>query len=120
MYAIRSYYVGIYYFKEGEILKKELQNIIDNKIIKSGEYQLTTALENLRNNGLKFLPEEVEEWLDCGNKSITVKTHSRVLAKSPDAVYTDPSSEIRDSTIIQPCFIGRNVKIANSVIGPYA
>ncbi len=111
--------IGIYYFKEGLILKKELQSIIDNKIMKSGEYQLTTALENLRNQGLKFLPGEVDEWLDCGNKAITVQTHSRVLAKSPDAVYTATTAEIRNSTIIQPCFIGENVKIANSVIGPY-
>ena len=111
--------IGIYYFKEGEILKKELQNIIDNKIMKSGEYQLTTALENLRSRGLIFLPGEVEEWLDCGNKEITVHTHSRVLANSADAVYLSQSAEIIDSTIIQPCYIGDNVKIVGSVIGPF-
>lgn len=111
--------IGIYYFKHGEVLKAELQNIIDNKIIKSGEYQLTTALENLRNKGLKFVPGEVDEWLDCGNKEITVKTHGRVVARSADAKYTASSAEIQNSTIIQPCFIGENVKILNSVIGPH-
>lgn len=111
--------IGIYYFKHGEVLKAELQNIIDNKIIKSGEYQLTTALENLRNQGLKFVPGEVDEWLDCGNKEITVQTHSRVLAKSPDAVFCAASAQITDSTIIQPCYIGENVKITNSVVGPF-
>lgn len=111
--------IGIYYFKEGEKLKKELNYIIDNKIIKSGEFQLTTALENLRNKGLKFLPGEVEEWLDCGNKDITVNTHKRILAKVPEASYLSKSSEIKDSTIIQPCFIGNDVKISNSVIGPF-
>lgn len=111
--------IGIYYFKEGEKLKKELQHIIDNKIMRSGEYQLTTALENLRNNGLKFLPGEVDEWLDCGNKQITVNTHQRVLANSKDAIYLSESAEIKNSTIIQPCYIGDGVKIADSVIGPF-
>jgi glucose-1-phosphate thymidylyltransferase len=111
--------IGIYYFKEGEQLKKELNYIIENKIMKSGEYQLTTALENLRNKGLKFSPGEVEEWLDCGNKEITVNTHQRILAKVPEASYLSKSSEIKDSTIVQPCFIGNGAKISGSVIGPY-
>lgn len=111
--------IGIYYFKEGEKLKKELNYIIDNKIMKSGEYQLTTALENLRNKGLKFLPGEVDEWLDCGNKEITVNTHQRILAISPDAQYISKTAEINDSNIIQPCFIGNDVKITGSIIGPY-
>lgn len=111
--------IGIYYFKQGGVLKAELKNIIDNKIIKSGEYQLTTALENLRNQGLKFVPGEVDEWLDCGNKEITVQTHSRVLAKSSDAVFCATSAQITESNIIQPCYIGENVKISNSVVGPF-
>ncbi len=111
--------IGIYYFKDGLVLKKELQNIIDNKIMKSGEYQLTTALENLRHKGLKFLPGEVEEWLDCGNKGITVQTHSRVLAKSADATFLASTAEIVNSTVIQPCYIGENAKILNSVVGPF-
>ncbi|HOZ30449.1 MAG TPA: sugar phosphate nucleotidyltransferase [Bacteroidales bacterium] len=111
--------IGIYYFKDGEKLKKELNNIIDNKIMKSGEYQLTTALENLRSQGLKFAPGEVDEWLDCGNKEITVATHQRILAKSTDAKYLSKTAKIENSTIIQPCFIGNNTIISESVIGPY-
>jgi glucose-1-phosphate thymidylyltransferase len=111
--------IGIYYFKDGEILRKELQNIIDNNIMKSGEYQLTTALENLRNSGLKFVPGEVDEWLDCGNKDITVHTHQRILEKSPEVRKTDSTAIIENSTIIQPCYIDAGVKIQNSVIGPY-
>jgi glucose-1-phosphate thymidylyltransferase len=32
--------IGIYYFKEGEALAKELNYLVENGIIKSGEYQL--------------------------------------------------------------------------------
>jgi len=111
--------IGIYYFKDGEKLKKELNNIIDNKIMKNGEYQLTTALENLRNMGLKFVPGEVDEWLDCGNKEITVATHQRILSKSTDGKFLSKSAKIENSTIIQPCYIGNAVEISNSVIGPF-
>ena len=111
--------IGIYYFDKGEILGKELQNLIDNKITKSGEYQLTTALENLRASNLKFIPGQVDEWLDCGNKDITVATHQRVLARSKDAATCSKTAKIVDSVIVEPCYIGENAEIANSVIGPY-
>ena len=49
--------IGIYYFKSGENLNKELQYLIDNDIKDKGEYQLTNALENMKNKGLKFKRE---------------------------------------------------------------
>jgi glucose-1-phosphate thymidylyltransferase len=64
--------IGIYYFKDGEYLRKEMQYLIDNDIKEKGEYQLTNAMENMRKKGAKFLPGKVEEWLDCGNKDATV------------------------------------------------
>src|SRR6201993_239192 len=38
--------IGIYYFKDGDYLKKEIQYLIDNNIKDKGEFQLTNALEN--------------------------------------------------------------------------
>ena len=37
------------------------------------------ALRRLTNAGYKFKPGEVSEWLDCGNKEVTVYTNQRVL-----------------------------------------
>ena len=39
--------IGVYYFKSAESLK-ELQFLIDNDIKDKGEYQLTSALENMQ------------------------------------------------------------------------
>ena len=50
--------IGIYYFKEAEKLKTELQYLIDNGIIKGGEYQLPDALRNLTEKGAKFVNKE--------------------------------------------------------------
>lgn len=110
--------IGIYYFKDGEQLRGELQYLIDNAIIKSGEYQLTDALENMKKKGLKFVPGQVDEWLDCGNKNATVHTNQRVLAHLADQNLVAESASIINSTVIQPCFIGENVVIENSIVGP--
>lgn len=109
--------IGIYYFKSSENLKNELQFLIDNKIVVNGEYQLTDALENMKRKGLKFVPATVNEWLDCGNKNSTVNTNSRILHYTKNIISN--SAQIIDSVIIEPCFIGDNSVINNSVIGPY-
>lgn len=108
--------IGIYYFKSGKNLKNELQYLIDNKIVVNGEYQLTDALENMKNKGLKFVPATVKEWLDCGNKDATVHTNSRILSYTGN-IFSNSVDSI-NSIIIEPCYIGKNVKITNSVIGP--
>jgi glucose-1-phosphate thymidylyltransferase len=113
--------IGIYYFKHGEKLRKELEYLIDNKIIKGGEYQLPDALRRLTEAGYVFKPGEVNEWLDCGNKEVTVHTNQRVLEFDWEAQkqLVHESVEIENSVIIPPCFVGKNVKISNSVIGPH-
>ena len=110
--------IGIYYFKSGENLEKELQYLIDNNIKDKGEFQLTNALENMKNKGMKFTTGEVDEWLDCGNKDATVFTCERVLDHNKNTNLVDSSAEISDSNIIQPCFIASGVIIKNSTIGP--
>ncbi|MEP7171677.1 MAG: nucleotidyltransferase family protein, partial [Bacteroidota bacterium] len=58
--------IGIYYFKDGINLLSELQYLIDNNIKDKGEYQLTNAMEHMKNKGMKLVPGKVIEWLDCG------------------------------------------------------
>lgn len=113
--------IGIYYFKDGDYLKKELQYLLDNDIKEKGEYQLTNALENMKAKGTQFFPGKVTEWLDCGNKDATVYTNQRLLEfdKGKPALKGKNIS-IENSIVIEPCFIGDNVKITNSIVGPHA
>lgn len=111
--------IGIYYFKEGEKLKVELQYLIDNGIIKGGEYQLPDALRNLTKKGAKFKPGKVTEWLDCGNKVVTVHTNQRVLEFDKDEELVSKDLIATNSVVIPPCFIGEHVVLENSVIGPH-
>jgi glucose-1-phosphate thymidylyltransferase len=111
--------IGIYYFKDGEYLKKELQYLIDNDIKDKGEYQLTNALDNMKNKGSKFLPGKVQDWLDCGNKDSTVDTNSRYMEYIKGQDLVSKSAKLTNSVIIPPVYIGDNVEISNSVVGPY-
>jgi len=112
--------IGIYYFKKGEILREEIQYLIDNNIKEGGEFQLTNALENMKQKGMKFVPGQVDAWMDCGNKEITVETNGRVLqfAHQEGKNLVSKSVILENSEIIQPCYIGENVKLVNTKIGP--
>ncbi len=113
--------IGIYYFKDGDNLKKELQYLLDNNITEKGEFQLTNALENMKQKGLAFTPGKVTEWLDCGNKDATVYTNQRVLEfDKGKASLKGKNIVTENSLIIEPCYIGDNVVIKNSIIGPHA
>lgn len=112
--------IGIYYFKDGARLRKELEYLIDNNVMKSGEYQLPDALRRLTEAGVAFKPGTVDEWLDCGNKEVTVETNQRVLEHDLEAGRLQQlSSNFTDSVIIQPCYIGPNVQITKSIVGPH-
>lgn len=112
--------IGIYYFNSAEKLMDEINHIMDNNIKVSGEYQLTTALENLRQKGAKFSLGKVDDWMDCGNKNATVETNGKILEYEKDEFTEFPqSANIQNSLIIQPCYIGEGVEISNSKIGPY-
>lgn len=113
--------IGIYYFRDGRQLQQELQYLIDNNIKEKDEYQLTSALNNMKNKGVRFTTSHVKEWLDCGNKDATIYTNKRILeVYGPNKYHDGQAVETVNSTIIEPCTIGHGVKIVNSVVGPYA
>ncbi len=112
--------IGIYYFKDVEILKKELQNVLDAELTRGGEYQINDGIEAMRKSGLRFVPGKVDEWMDCGNKNVTVETNGRMLKflhQDGEKLISD-SVKIKDSEITEPCYIGENVELINAKIGP--
>jgi glucose-1-phosphate thymidylyltransferase len=107
--------IGIYYFKDGEWLKREIQYLLDNNIMNGGEYQLPDAMRNMMKKGAKFVPGEVDEWMDCGNKKAVVETMVSVVSRLPQNHNVQLQG---DSKIIEPCYFGSNVIISNSIVGP--
>lgn len=114
--------IGIYYFKEVSELKAELQNVLDNNIIHGGEYQINDGILGMMSKGKIFKTGQVDQWMDCGNKKVTVATNQQVLkneAKKGKQLIPE-STTVTNSVIIKPCFIGENVVLTNAVVGPYA
>ncbi len=112
--------IGIYYFKEAQKIREEIKYLLDNDIRDKGEYQLTDALKNMMLKGNKILPGKVDEWLDCGNKNITVKTNSRYLSflMERNENLVSPSAKLINSILIEPVYLGEGVVVENSVLGP--
>ena len=112
--------IGIYYFKDISVLKDELQLVIDNNIIHGGEYQINDGIKQMMAKGMKFVPGKVDEWMDCGNKNVTVETNSRMLGfLHNDGEHLVASDvKLENSTIIEPCYIGKDVILINATVGP--
>lgn len=112
--------IGIYYFKDVAVLKNELQLVLDNNIVHGGEYQINDGIKQMMAKGMKFVPGKVDEWMDCGNKDVTVDTNNRMLNfLHNDGIHLiDYDVKQENSTIIPPCYIGKNVVLTNATIGP--
>ena len=112
--------IGIYYFKAIEKLKTALQTVLDEKHTHGGEYQINDGIKRLMAAGDLFLPGEVDEWMDCGNKQITLETNSKMLGflEAEGNEMIDPSAVLENSTVILPCYIGPDVQLKNVTLGP--
>ncbi len=110
--------IGVYYFKEGKDLKREIEYLLNNDVTGHGnEYQLTDALDRLLKDGKKFKIATVDEWLDCGTISAWLETTKIILKKEQ---HSYDSGLYRNAEIIPPVYIGQNVILENSKIGPFA
>lgn len=112
--------IGIYYFKNAGVLKEELQSVLDAQLLRGGEYQINDGIKQMMAKGYVFVPGQIDEWMDCGNKNVTVETNSRMLNILQEEGETLMSETVKmeNSTIIQPCFIGEEVVLINAVVGP--
>src|SRR5690606_33804162 len=106
--------IGIYYFKEGNDLKTELQNVLDKNIINGGEYQINDGIKGMISKGKIFKTGAVDQWMDCGNKKVTVETNQQVLKNEQQKGINTiaPSVKLENGHIIEPCFIGEGVVIS--------
>ncbi len=112
--------IGIYYFKDVGVLKNELQYVLDNNIINGGEYQINDGIKRMMNDKKVFVTGKVDQWMDCGNKNVTVETNCRMLGflEKDGENLIDKTVTQENSSIIAPCYIGKNVTLRNTTVGP--
>lgn len=108
--------IGVYYFKSGEALKKEIEYLLEHNVTGHGnEFQLTDALDRLLKDGKVFKSATVDEWLDCGTIDAWIETSEVVLAKEQKPIN---DSLYPGCTFTHPVYIGEDVELNNSHIGP--
>jgi glucose-1-phosphate thymidylyltransferase len=106
--------VGLYYIAEAEKLVYSLERLIKNDVRTKGELQLTDALQMMIEAGEKISTFPVDGWYDCGKPETLLSTNRYLL----DLKSVSP--QFKNVVINRPVFIAEDVKISNSVIGPYA
>ena len=113
--------IGIYYFKDVAVLKNELQYVLDHNIINGGEYQINDGIKRMMADGKVFKTGTVTEWMDCGNKAVTIETNQRMLGflEKDGEPLVAASATLENANIIAPSFIGENVVLKNATVGPF-
>ena len=106
--------VGLYYFRDSKPLFSALKREIEQGIMNHGEYQITDALQIMIDDGEKFVPQEIEEWFDCGKPEAMLATNRQLLEDARGAV-----PEVEGCIIIPPVSIAPDAELGNSIIGPH-
>ena len=113
--------IGIYYFKDVAVLKNKLQEVLDENVMNGGEYQINDGIKRMMADGNIFKTGTVDEWMDCGNKHVTLDTNSKMLGfLKADGVEQMIATSVKNdnATIIEPCYIGEDVVLKNATVGP--
>jgi len=112
--------IGIYYFKDVAVLKEKLQEVLDENVMNGGEYQINDGIKRMMADGRVFKTGTVDEWMDCGNKNVTVETNTRMLGflEKDGENLVSQNVTLENATIIPPCCIGEGVTIKNGSVGP--
>lgn len=106
--------VGLYYIKNSDLLFDSIEYLFENEIKTKDEYQLTDALARMIELNEKMETYNVDGWLDCGKHETILETNSYILNKH----FKNQKYNFPDVKINYPVFIGENVDIKNSEIGP--
>jgi glucose-1-phosphate thymidylyltransferase len=106
--------VGLYYIANSDALVKSLNNLIEKNIRTKGELQLTDALQMMLDDGEKITTFNVNGWYDCGKPETLLSTNKFLLDQKSS------TKKFENVVVNLPVYIADDVKIENSVIGPYA
>ena len=111
--------VGIYYFKDISIIRDELKIHLNDKLNPGKEYLLNYGIERMIEKKRVFKSQEIETWMDCGTPKLLIESAKKIM--SSKIILEENNSLIKSGNvkITQPVFIGKNVKIKDSEIGPF-
>lgn len=107
--------VGLYYVRDGELLRTAITGLVDDDARTRGEYQLTDALQRMIEAGQRFVPYQIGGWFDCGKPETLLSTNRALL----DMRAGNPASGGERSVLIPPVHVEPGCSIENAVVGPH-
>ncbi len=111
---------GVYFINDSKSFFSTLDWLINSKIKTRGEYQLTDVFQKMVEDGMSVKTFEVSSWYDCGHSQSLLETNQVLLSESLGSTKSAVGNGVvKDSVIVNPVSFGDDVKIVNSVIGPY-
>lgn len=93
----RKAIIGIYYFKDANLLNKCIELIIDQNIKIKNEYQLSSAMEKYKEYS-KLLAHKFDQWFDCGEVETFNKTRQNITRHFNSIEVTDDKTIVKKST----------------------
>ncbi len=107
--------IGVYAVHDSREMFRSIRRMIEDNKSLNGEYYLMDAFKEMIHSGTGFYAKQVDEWEDCGTPKAVLSSNRHFLSRR-----NVKGVKIKgDSIIIEPCFIGENAEIKESVVGPF-
>jgi glucose-1-phosphate thymidylyltransferase len=108
--------IGIYFIRNTKMMFEAIEEMITENRMTKGEFYFTDALKIMIENGADINTFQMDGWFDCGKPETLLSTNRYLLKKKGNG----PVKVVKENTIIiPPVYIGKNVELKNSIIGPY-
>ncbi len=108
--------IGIYFINNSKLLFDSINEMIKTNRKTKGEFFLTDAFKIMLEKKGYLTTFQMEGWFDCGKPETLLATNRYLLERNNGG---KPKVIGKNSIIIPPVFIGKNVVLKNSIIGPY-
>ena len=89
---------------------------LNQKLSPGEEYLLNFGIEKMIEKDYIFKSQILENWMDCGTPKLIINSNSKMLTLlTPEPVGYKKEGSVE---VIEPVFMGKNITISNSTIGP--
>ena len=108
--------IGIYFAKNSKLLFNALDDMVKEKRMTKGEFFLPDAFKIMLEKKADITTFQMEGWFDCGKPETLLATNRYLLEQR-----TNGETKIlgENTIIIPPVFVGKDVVLKNSIIGPH-
>jgi glucose-1-phosphate thymidylyltransferase len=108
--------IGIYFINNTKLLFESINEMIKTGRKTKGEFYLTDALKIMLEKKANMTTFQMEGWFDCGKVETLLATNRFLLERNHSG---KPRVIATNTIIIPPVFIGKDVIMNNSIIGPF-